>query len=617
MLWIVGPAGVGKSAIMQTIAETSPNLGASLFFFVNVRDNPARVITTLAYQIATKHPRYRDHIRQKAMDDPILWEKSMSVQFEEFIVEPFVKWGVLKDLSPLLMILDGLDECSGIEAQCKLINLISGFAIRYPFAPLLWAIASRPEPHITACFGRTTILPSYQKIELAVESDESREDVERFLGNELEEIRAKYPSLSILSRWPSESDFLKLAAAANGLFAYASTAVKFIDDSAYGHPSAQLRQVLETIDAVMPSVAAPGKTDPMALLHSLYERILAPIPDDVFDITRKLLLATGILDNYQGCTFYMTGACNWLGLSPDDAYAALHHLHSVLKVPSPLEAESSYITVHHKSFRDYLTKLSPQDDTEFRMLEFQCALRILKDVPEDSTSPASPDFSDSVILAWPRQKFTPKSDKSYFYAWASSDLTQSVFLEDRLISRDPATIHAIRVMALGTEQTPKSSIKSPLSWLLDVQSIVDVLHEQRLLRRVPVKMLRLDSTRCAPRPCYSRYRLKLPSDVSPSEGKLVLECDEDTSPHRYELKGEFNGYKVWSKFSSSTCKCFSRVWGHVEYAREHTPDLTVTAFIGARQFGLVVCNSTDRDEEGGEWTHVIPYRFPEDTEWVS
>jgi len=51
LLWLNGPAGVGKSAVIQTVAESlaeSNSLGATLFFSgLNDRNDPQRVFTTV------------------------------------------------------------------------------------------------------------------------------------------------------------------------------------------------------------------------------------------------------------------------------------------------------------------------------------------------------------------------------------------------------------------------------------------------------------------------------------------------------------------------------------------------------------------------------------------
>src|ERR1700760_182617 len=81
LLWLSGPAGVGKSAIIQTLAEAlaeSKSLGATLFFSrLNDRKDPQRVIATISYQLATRIPAYRDYVTQKIILNPNLLRKAM------------------------------------------------------------------------------------------------------------------------------------------------------------------------------------------------------------------------------------------------------------------------------------------------------------------------------------------------------------------------------------------------------------------------------------------------------------------------------------------------------------------------------------------------------------
>jgi predicted NACHT family NTPase len=75
----------------------------------------------------------------------------MAAHFAAFIIEPFVekkigaggRWGIL---------LDGLDELEREDAQCQIIKLITAFVHEHRDTPLVWVIASRPEPHISNTF---------------------------------------------------------------------------------------------------------------------------------------------------------------------------------------------------------------------------------------------------------------------------------------------------------------------------------------------------------------------------------------------------------------------------------------------------------------------------------
>ncbi|KAF9442292.1 kinase-like protein [Macrolepiota fuliginosa MF-IS2] len=155
MLWISGPAGTGKSAITQTIAEAfkaSGWLGSSLFFSrESQRDDPDRLVATLVYQLAVNYIEYKDFIIQRLSHDSnsTIFQKNYQTQFKELITEPFRAssnhFGIK---GPSVIIMDGLDECKGEIAQVELAELIHDYVRTVPNSPLVWIISSRPEPHI-------------------------------------------------------------------------------------------------------------------------------------------------------------------------------------------------------------------------------------------------------------------------------------------------------------------------------------------------------------------------------------------------------------------------------------------------------------------------------------
>lgn len=392
MLWIVGPAGVGKSAIMQTVSESPTTagvvLGASIFFSINGRSDGTKTIATIAYQLATHHIQYRQLIRNEIMNDPSLPRKSMAAQFNKFIVEPFIH-RLQNSHARFLIIIDGLDECNGHDTQCKLLGLISYFCTTYPTSPLIWVVASRPEPHITSFLSRAKMTPTYVKEEIRVDSDEASQDVESFLHYELKRIKMKSLALRDLLRWPTERNFLKISDASRGLFAYASTVVKFVDDPAYGNPASQLDEVMEVIDS-RPKQLVEGKSHPMAHLDALYSRIISGVPADVMVGTRKVLLM--LIDDSRGTFERPAGVgsmiflCNWVGMTKNDVYGATHHLRSVLHIPGPDDAIFSKLKCYHKSFIDYLADVDrsnfcPDISSAIKQLNALCARRILEEAP--------------------------------------------------------------------------------------------------------------------------------------------------------------------------------------------------------------------------------------------
>ena len=79
--WLYGPAGAGKTSILQTIAETlcshsgsDQNFGGSFFFSrgKHGRDQGYFLFSTIAYQLALKVPGLRQHINHILRSDPTL-----------------------------------------------------------------------------------------------------------------------------------------------------------------------------------------------------------------------------------------------------------------------------------------------------------------------------------------------------------------------------------------------------------------------------------------------------------------------------------------------------------------------------------------------------------------
>jgi hypothetical protein len=343
---------------MQTLADNvadslEPILGATVFFSrPNERDNPKRLFTTVAYQLSVKYPPYRKYVKEILDHDPKILGKSMAEQFKWFIAKPFAARNVLQGLyKTVLIILDGLDECKGVEAQRELVLLIGRFALTHRNTPLIWAIASRPEPHIRAVFSNSQIRNCHWEVDVPVDSDQGCADVERFLRDKFLEIREKYSFFfdSKIERWPAEAEFLKIANTASGLFIFAAVVIRFVMDENYGNPISQLQRVLGVIDST-PSTEL--QSNPLATLDNLYAEILAGIPLEILPTTKTLL--SFLFVTYPMVNTFGFG-CNLFKLRQADAYGALWKLHSVLAIPSPEKmTERTLLKVFHASFSDYI-----------------------------------------------------------------------------------------------------------------------------------------------------------------------------------------------------------------------------------------------------------------------
>ena len=199
IMWVYGPAGAGKSAIAQTIAEMCEEkmiLLASFFFSRNdpSRSNVNTLIATIAYQITLNLPKVRDAIIGAIERDPLIFSKSLAVQFKSLIVaplQPLAETGFFtQPTSRRLVIIDGLDECSDPKVQRNILEVL-GCAQRQHSLPLIFLFASRPEQHITFAFS-TGVLPRVTTFIALDECYLPDEDIRLFLTDKFQEIKSTH-----------------------------------------------------------------------------------------------------------------------------------------------------------------------------------------------------------------------------------------------------------------------------------------------------------------------------------------------------------------------------------------------------------------------------------------
>ncbi|KAF9441132.1 hypothetical protein P691DRAFT_715326 [Macrolepiota fuliginosa MF-IS2] len=363
LLWLRGLAGVGKSAIIQTVAEKlsdQERLGASLFFSrTNGRRDPRQVFTTLAYQIAVQDPSYKRYIAEVKLRDPQSLETAMGEQFRLLIGEPFGRNVVTTNV--WVVTLDGLDECGGDQTtgrhsddiQREIVRLISQFVLQYPSAPLIWIIASRPETHLKTTFSEDAVKPSFWEEDVPIDSPEACRDVEKFLHDKFMEIEHCYPDHIHETPWPAQNQFLRITRAACGLFIFAEVIIRFLGDSSIGNPVAQLRCVISIISKVP---ASQLRRNPLAVLDALYGEILSRIPRELLKVAKDLIGTLLFLDHKSANIedFDLCRICNSLDIARDDAVTALHRLHSILFFPKTKDIGKTRPHFYHTSFRDFL-----------------------------------------------------------------------------------------------------------------------------------------------------------------------------------------------------------------------------------------------------------------------
>ena len=369
LFWLYGAAGVGKSALAQTIAEKSKTnevLAASFFFFKAdlSRNDGDRLIPTLAYQLVQTFQGLPPFVEQSILQHPDLFQKTRQNQMLELVVKPLI--GLLLEETggvhsnsalkshPRLIVIDGLDECSNADTQCDLLRIIAGAIPHFPY-PLRFLITSRPESHITHTFHHD--VGEVAQYDLSADSDADK-DIRHFLEGEFAKIRCTHPLRQHLPfQWPPRGTFNSIVEHSSGQFIYASTVIRFLQSRKH-RPDHRLEVIL--------GPKPPCEMDrPYACLDSLYTSIFLGIQNPGLE---KIQRALGIihLRSLKSGLFSLSRFTSnrhaievLLNLSPGDIFLLFDGLLSLVAV------DENDIRIYHKSLFEYL--LDPSRSGELQL----------------------------------------------------------------------------------------------------------------------------------------------------------------------------------------------------------------------------------------------------------
>lgn len=215
VLWLVGDAGIGKTAFIANLATVRGDVQAVHFcrFNDNERANPKRAIMSIAYYLSTQIPEYRYQLME-LQDLGSLIEKSTERLFEYLIVEPLCR--VSYDGDPVVIVIDALDEAT-VNGRNELADIIARQFEKTPgYVRLL--VTSRREALLERKLSRL------RPVDLADPRYNNREDVRGFFSRELgARLPAGRRGSYILDRLVEKSE---------GIFLYAKTIVDEIASGA-------------------------------------------------------------------------------------------------------------------------------------------------------------------------------------------------------------------------------------------------------------------------------------------------------------------------------------------------------------------------------------------------
>jgi len=362
IFWLNGMAGTGKSTIARTIAQEYYNrkrLGASFFFSRGVgdRSHAGMFFTTIAVQLAHMLSALKQHIYTAVGEHNDIAGRRQRDQWEHLILQPLSKLMATSCQSPLILVIDALDECDGDNDVKGILQLFAEAKSLKPIQLRIF-ITSRPETPIRLGFRDMPGILHRDLILNNVPKEIIDDDISIYFRHELRDIEL---SAQIITR---------LTEKACGLFIWAATACRFIKNGKLV-ASKRLSLILE---------GGKSGRNPEKELDQIYAKILSDSirgdydedeKKEVFELFREIIGAIMILFNPLSAA----ALSELLNKPRLEVSQILSNLHSVLEVP---ENNVYPIRLLHPSFRDFLLTKERCQDPQFWVDEKQMHLDLTK-----------------------------------------------------------------------------------------------------------------------------------------------------------------------------------------------------------------------------------------------
>ncbi|KAF7336432.1 NACHT domain-containing protein [Mycena sanguinolenta] len=337
--FLSGGAGLGKSSIAHQLCTRlgESTLGASFFFGRGDIESTRLFFPTLAHQLAMSQPAIRPHIVNAAREYRKRGRRQqMRYAFEELLRDPLAAASPATH-GPVVIVIDGLDECKERDQISDLLRFVLEIVRAHPWVRVF--ITSWPELHIRSVLtsAETAAIVYHRSLEDTL--DEWAGDVQFYL---VETISKMSPYSDFVRDHP---EFLALLIRrAGGVFAFARTAVKFLDTN-HDHPNPQ-----EQFELLL----SPGSGAGLSPLDTLYLQILISAfpPEDLRGSPPRHIDLRSFLTIVALQRRPLTPEAMellWPGLSKDYIVWMTDRLRSAL-----LMDKERYVTPLHATFGEFL-----------------------------------------------------------------------------------------------------------------------------------------------------------------------------------------------------------------------------------------------------------------------
>ena len=363
LYWLTGLAGTGKSTIAQSVARElsgKNRLGASFFFSRDKNDDVRRsrlFCTSIARQLAQHSAEFERQITAALAVDKTVLSRSLNLQWQQLVLDPLLKLKDKISRSPLLIVIDALDECADTEHIELLTSLLAQLIdLGASFIKVL--LSSRPDSLIRESFEKIS-QDRYEEFVLhKVPRREVDEDIRLLLKTEFTKIQKKR---KLPSSWPSDDHIEALVQRAQGLFIWADTACRFVSEGGLSFTKTRFSKLVDNDTYT----AAPEKgldklyltilTESISIRYAVYEEEEL---EELCEIIKIVLSA--IVISFSAMS--ITSLHQLTHLEEFEIIASLEHYHALLDIQDQCKTP---IQIHHPSFRDFLVNGKRCTDDRF------------------------------------------------------------------------------------------------------------------------------------------------------------------------------------------------------------------------------------------------------------
>ena len=223
VLLLIGAAGTGKSTIATTVAgryQRRRQLGCHIFF-LREKSHPGSVLQSIAYSLAAYNQTIAESLVNQLKDTGVLGPSNLKTKFDILLREPLYT-AAIEAREPILIVLDALDECGTPESRQSLINVLRDCLPTLPPNFRIF-ITSRPDEDITPLISK----PNFVTMTIDQHSNESKVNVCAYIKFEFDQMRSSR-KLNVPDDCEWDDNIRRLSESADGLFIWASTAVRFV-----------------------------------------------------------------------------------------------------------------------------------------------------------------------------------------------------------------------------------------------------------------------------------------------------------------------------------------------------------------------------------------------------